>query len=192
MSTIVYLHGFASVGKSSKSDQLIKEFVEDNVYAPNLPIDPDETVTVVSEIVRNSTSFPVVFVGTSLGGFWANYFSQKFDAPCVIINPSINPDISMAARLGSNRNYLTGEDIIITADIVEKFKKYKNEASSLYNGALVNIFLAKDDDVINYEETCKTLIYYNSLTITETGGHRYDTKWDTVVSKLKTLLTQPN
>lgn len=190
MSTIIYLHGFASVGKSAKSDALIAEFGSDNVYAPNLPIDPDDTFKIVSDIVHNATSFPVMFVGTSLGGFWANYFAQKFDAHCVIVNPSVNPDVTMEARVGTvNTNYLTGEDIVITPEIVQKFKKYKDEANTLYNGSLVNIFLAKDDDVIDYNNTLKTLTYYNSLTITDDGGHRYNNKWNTVVSKLRNLLT---
>lgn len=189
MATIIYLHGFASKGTSAKSAALISEFRSDQVYAPDLPIDPDDTIKVVSSIVHAASSYPIVFVGTSLGGFWANYFAQKFDANCVIVNPSVAPEITMASRVGQClKNYATGDDIVITHDMVTKFQQYKDEAMVLYNGALVNLFLAKDDDIIDYRQSLEYLKYYNSLTLTEDGGHRYDTKWDTVVNKVKDVI----
>lgn len=188
MPTVIYLHGFASKGTSEKSAALISEFGSDQVYAPDLPIDPDETIKIVSSIVHSVSRYPIVFVGTSLGGFWANYFAQKFDANCVIVNPSVAPEITMASRVGQRlKNYATGEDITITDDMVTQFKRYKDEAMTLYNGALVHLFLAKDDDIIDYRQSIEYLKYYNSLTVTEDGGHKYGTKWGTVVGKVKEL-----
>lgn len=189
MPTIIYLHGFASIGKSAKSDALIQQFGSESVFAPDLPIDPDKVIATVTDIVRAARHFPVVFVGTSLGGFWANYFAQKFDAPCVIVNPSISPDITMEKRIGiMQNNYATGESISITPEIVQKFKKCKDEAMSIYNGALVNIFLAKNDDVLDYKATIDSLKFHNSLSVTETGGHRYDEEWGSVVTKVQQLI----
>lgn len=188
MSTIIYLHGFASTGISGKSDLLLAEFGSDSVLRPDLPIDPDQTVQLINSLVHQVSTYPVIFVGTSLGGFWANYFAQKFDAPCVIVNPSVSPDLTMANRVGmSLSNYKTGEDISITNDIVQKFKKYKEEAEALYNGALVNVFLAENDEVIDYNLAKDYFKFNRSMTITPTGGHRYDKEWQRVITKLKEL-----
>lgn len=193
MTTVIYLHGFASTGVSPKSDKLIKEFGANSVLRPDLPIDPDKTVEVVTSLVHKVSDHPVIFVGTSLGGFWANYFAHKFDAPCVLVNPSINPDITMAARVGTEiHNYKTGDLIVITDEIVEQFKKYKKEAETLYNGALVNVFLAEDDELLDSKKTFEHLKYFNSCTVTQDGGHRYDMHWDLVVAHIKHLLDATN
>ena len=188
MATIIYLHGFASVGASPKSDALIARFGIDHVFAPDLPIDPDQTIAIVIDIVRNATSFPIVFVGTSLGGFWAHYFSQTVKAPCVLVNPSMNPAATMASRVGEVfKNYKTDEEIIITPEHVAAFERYRVAALALSNGALINLFLAEDDDVIDYRDTCDRIPSYRSRTITKDGGHRYAAHWEQVVDKVQEL-----
>lgn len=100
MPTIIYLHGFASIGTSPKSDALVAAFGRDCVFSPNLPTDPEQTIAIVSEIVARVVNFPLIFVGTSLGGFWAHYFAQRFDAACIMVNPSMNPAEKVAERVG--------------------------------------------------------------------------------------------
>lgn len=188
MPSVIYLHGFASSGVSPKSQALVEAFGSENVFAPDLPIDPDETVKVIKDIVSQIKNFPIIFVGTSLGGFWANYFAQKYDAKCVIVNPSTSPDITMSKRVNQPvKHYKTNEDIVVTNEIVDKFTQYKKELDYLYNGYLVNVFLAEDDDIIDYKLTIDYLEYYNSMTITPDGGHRYNKYWDNVINKIKEI-----
>jgi uncharacterized protein len=187
--TIIYLHGFASSGNSKKSQALKDHFGQDRVHAPNLPTDPDQVISVIHTIVSGVLDYPLIFVGTSLGGFWANYFAQKYDAMAVLVNPSVNPDHTMKARIGATLvNFSTGEPMVITQDHVSKFAQCKLEAAELYNGNLVHVFLAKDDDTINYTVALKDLKYFKSCTITEDGGHRYDNKWSTVIEKIDEIL----
>ena len=193
MATIVYLHGFASTGVSPKSNKLIKEFPNDTIICRDLPFSPDEVVALIGDIVHNTKDFPVIFVGTSLGGFWANYFAQKFDAPCVLVNPSVNPDETMKARVGKTvLNYKTGALIPVTERDVERFKFFKEDARALQNGALVHLFLAKDDDLLDYRTALKEFEHHMSCTVTQDGGHRYDMHWDLVVAHIKHLLDAPN
>lgn len=191
MATIIYLHGFASSGKGFKPDALRKAFPECVVFSPDLPVDPDKVVSMIDALVRHAVEFPVVFVGTSLGGFWANYFAHKWDAPCVIVNPSTAPSKTMFERVGKEiKNYATGEKVEVTMRDVNTFALREMEAAELHNGALVNVFVAKDDDVVDYKETLDALRFTKSMTVLEDGGHRFEAHWDKVLDKVKEILAE--
>ncbi len=191
MTTIIYLHGFASVGSGAKSDALIAAFGQNNVYAPDLPVDPIKTKEIVNDIVRKSINYPLIFIGTSLGGFWADYFAHKFDAACILVNPAMNPGKLMAEKVGQIfTNFKTGEEITVTQEQVAEFDRCRNEAINLANGYLVHVFLAEDDDVIDYQDTLAQIRYHRSLIITKNGGHRYTEHWDKVVAKALDLANE--
>lgn len=188
MATIFYFHGFASVGEGPKTESLRANFPDHVVIAPNIPLNPAKAVEVLSAAVRAATSFPIIFIGTSLGGFWANAMAQKFDAPAILINPSINPSTTMAARVGAALlNYKTGEKIEVTAEDVRQFKELEHEVGELYNGALIHLFLAQDDEVLPYEVTLSQLPYTATLNVAVAGGHRYLLGWNNIIDCVKIL-----
>ncbi|MDD2775927.1 MAG: hypothetical protein PHU06_08225 [Gallionella sp.] len=130
----------------------------------------------------------MIFIGTSLGGFWAHYFAQRFGAACIMVNPSMNPAEKVAARVGKTyENYKTGEFFTVTADYITGFARCQSEAENLHRATSIHLFLAEDDDVIDYHETCALMPHYDSRTITPDGGHRYAEHWDTVVDKAREL-----
>jgi predicted esterase YcpF (UPF0227 family) len=189
--TLIYLHGFASSGKGFKPDALRKAFPECVVFSPDLPVDPDKVISMIDNLVRHAVDFPVVFVGTSLGGFWANYFAHKWDAPCVIVNPSTSPSKTMFERVGKEMtNYVTGEKVEVTMRDVKLFSYCEIEAAELHNGALVNVFVAKDDDVIDYKETLDAMRFTKSMTVLEDGVHRFEAHCDKQIDKVKEVLAE--
>lgn len=189
MATIFYLHGFGSVGNSAKSQAIRSAFPKDTVISPDLPVNPNEIIKIVTKLVKESISRPVVFIGTSLGGFWANFFAQRFDAPCVLINPATNPAVTLAVGVGKVAvNYKTKAEFTITSDDIEQYATCKTETDARTNGNLINLFLAEDDDVIDYKQTLDSIPYFKSRVITKTGGHRYDNEWPVVIGKLSEML----
>lgn len=189
MATIFYFHGFGSTPNSSKVTALREAFPDHNVIAPQVPLDPTETVKMVVEQVQALDNFPVVFVGTSLGGFWANHFAQAFDAPCVLINPSITPSGTMGARVGQKiRNFDTGEFLEpITDDMVNVYREIEKVTCENYNGALVSLFGARDDDVLDIESTVNQLRHFKFSQLFEDGGHRFTAHFDKVIKYISTL-----
>lgn len=188
--TIIYMHGFASVGNSPKSQALRAAFPNSTVHSPDLPIDPTKIIAVISKIVHEATEFPIVFVGTSLGGFWANYFAHKFDAPCVLVNPSTVPVDTMTSRIGTDiKNFSTNEPIVITDQIVAQYAELQAEASELHNGALVHMFLAMDDCLLDYRTALVNLPYFKTIVVTADGGHRYDAHWPLIITRIKELVS---
>ena len=81
-------------------------------------------------------------------------FAQKYDAPCVIINPSMQPSRTMSTRIGiACVNYNTGVAFDVTQDHVDQYVACETAIANNTNGALINVFLARDDDLLNYRET---------------------------------------
>lgn len=187
--TVIYLHGFGSVGESPKTEQLREGLPGVTVIAPDLPVTPAEVVSLIDNVVRSVRDFPVVFVGTSLGGFWANYFAQRYDAPCIIVNPAVQPSVSLAERVGKVfKNYGTGEDVVVTEEDISGFGFLEAYLRSNTNGALINLFVAKDDDVVNAAAVLKSVEFAAAKFVFPDGGHRFEQHWSTVVKWTKEVL----
>lgn len=191
MATILYFHGFASMGNSSKVDAIREHFknTPHQVIAPDLPADPDQVESIIDNIVRTNATYPLVFAGTSLGGFWANYAAQKYDAPCVIVNPASNPSVSLAKYMDAapNKHYI-GELDPITPAMLQGYANREKWLSTNTNGKLINLFLAKDDDVLSFGDALKVFKYTNYTRITLDGGHRYYANWVEVLWKINDLV----
>lgn len=186
---IIYLHGFASRGQSPKSISLAENLVNHTVVAPDLPLEPERVEELITNIVESHHERPVVFVGTSLGGFWANYFAQRFDAPCVIANPSPWPSVTMAQRLGADiQVYGSDQTIRVTEDDIAGFLRAETYLLNNTNGALINLFVAKDDEQLNYQDMLAAFPFTAYQEVTETGGHRFERNWYKVVRRVSELV----
>jgi uncharacterized protein len=90
---IFYFHGLNSSPNTDKVSRLKEHFTD--VYA--FQIDPDPAVSLPylhEEITKALKEYPGVspiFVGTSLGGWYATELGFEFGASVVAINPSYAP-----------------------------------------------------------------------------------------------------
>jgi len=113
---ILNLHGFASAGSGRKAKWLRELFPEEKVISPDLPIAPRKVVKKCLHILEkhgDSTQEKRDFiVGTSLGGFYAYHLSAVTQTPCLLINPSLIPFITMTSRIGEQKNLKTGDSFI--------------------------------------------------------------------------------
>lgn len=190
---IVYLHGFASSGTSAKVDKLRERFGDENVLAPDLPFDPSQVINLVNDIATKfiytrKVGEKLVFVGTSLGAFYANFFGHAYDCPVVIVNPSSNPSESLKARLGPNVNYMTGEEFMVSIAHMDQLALMRKHVADHYSGALISLFVARDDEVIPFESMLENFPFTSKLVVTEDGGHRFTKHWDLVVDRVDEIL----
>ncbi len=190
MSAIIYLHGFRSNGTGSKVDALRAEFGPGAVIAPDLPNDPHEVRRLIDSIMRTIKTHPVIFVGTSLGGFYANYFAQRHDCECFLINPATNPSEVLKNEVGSIINHKTGETSEWKTEYNERLKHMEIVGKHITEAKLINLFLARDDKVIPYETTLLDIPHTAYTSISDTGGHRYTDHFDHVISRIKLSLVK--
>lgn len=144
---IIYLHGFNSTGDTGTAAYL-KELYTDAFVAPDYDyIDPDKAAAALDDIVAATIiDRPVIMVGKSLGGFWANYFAEKYQLKCILVNPGLQPHISLLKYLGVNKNFNNGAITHLDASNVSAYAKYQpSNSSSLYK----HILLGEQDDIID-------------------------------------------
>ena len=172
--TIIYFHGFASSSDSNKA-KIFKKYISSlknniELIVPDLNNNFKEAIIQIKQIIKSNQK-PIAFMGSSLGGYYAAYFSSKYNSKAVLINPAIPPLEGFDAYLGKNQNYSTGENFILKKEDIKfirtlSYKKYNNQKNTL-------LLLESGDEVLNY---IKTLSYFKGChaDIIFDGSHSYE------------------
>ena len=91
---IVYIHGLDSSPISNTAIAIKDHFKDINVIIPRIDhrSDPLDIKAQIDELVDELDKFrSVVVIGSSAGGFWADYLAAKYMVTTVLINPSLQP-----------------------------------------------------------------------------------------------------
>lgn len=91
--TLLYVHGFASSGQSGTVTRLRTVMPNAKVIAPDLPIHPEEAMTLLHNIC--SKEQPQLIIGTSMGGMYTEQL-RGYDRICV--NPALEMGETMRAH----------------------------------------------------------------------------------------------
>lgn len=158
---IFYCHGY---GSSSHSDKVRRiEAMGFEVIAHDIDLDPSVSLPQLDRVVEDwcvgytgTEHVDLVFVGTSLGAWYANKLGHAFGSDTVLINPALDP----AQSLGK---YGVPEDIL---------QKYAERGPVTFTEQ-DTVVIAANDEVLSFPNTpdwCRParLLAYPS------GGHRFN------------------
>jgi len=164
LNRIILLHGFNS-GPGQKAEEInayLKEYHLDADYeliAPQLSHEPKEAIDEINRLIEEHRTGTIFVVGTSLGGFYTNYFRAKFRDERVVahaINPSWRPTQTLLpAKDTVQENFKTGEKWIFTSvymDQLEEFEHFVLTNLKNYKGNRYAIHLATEDELLNFDE----------------------------------------
>ena len=171
--TILYFHGFKSSSESSKA-QNIKHFITKNtkktkIIIPDLDDNFQNAHNQIEELIRLSGS-NIVFMGSSLGGYYASYFSQKLKKKAVLINPAVHPLKDFEVHLGENENYSSGNKFNISSKEISFVRTLSYKKLLTPNDLL--ILLESGDEILKYN---KSASYFSGayIDIAFGGNHSY-------------------
>lgn len=157
--TFFYFHGFASSGNSRTAELLRQAYPHAKVVSPTYNTrNAHEAVKTLSKEIAETVSSKdfVIFVGTSLGGFFANFFSNKMLIPSVLINPCLDPGVLL-------QKYNPKHGV----DCDSFYRYYLEDLLSVPK----TVVLGMKDDVIHYSTFLDRLSNYHVF-IKENMGHR--------------------
>ena len=167
ISKILYLHGFGSCGKGNKSTELKRYFGTEHVLSPDLPYAPYEAISYIASLLKVENID--IVIGSSLGGFYATYFAEKYNMKAILLNPSTQPWKTLAPYVGLQNRFCDEE-------VFEFKSSYLTQLEALavrVNNGEYMVLLQSEDEVLDY--TKAQSLYNNHKIIVEYGGnHRFE------------------
>ena len=154
---LVYLHGFRSSPRSSKAvmtGEAIKALstAEHAIewYCPQLLASPKESMDMVTQYIDQSGAERIVVIGSSLGGFYANYLAEKYGCLAITLNPAVRAARELAPHVGMMTAYDSEEPFDFRAEYIDELKTLQVEWIS--NPERYFLIAAKGDELLDWRE----------------------------------------
>lgn len=167
-----YLHGFNSSGASAKGRYFAKALAPAVVHTPSYPPDPDAAVQHLSQQLSGLLGIGPVLIGSSLGGYYAQYLAHRWQLPMVLINPALTPQQTLSPYLGWQTNYYTGERYYFGEAQLEALVSYAvPKPCQAPVPALV--LLDADDELIDYQVAASRYAGCGEVIVFPGGNHQF-------------------
>lgn len=177
--TAIYIHGYGSSGNTETAVNLRAMLEpEFQVLSPSYSgSDPVAAAKSISELLDTHADTNPVVVGTSLGGFFANYFGRVKNLRTVVINPALTPSTSL-------------EKYNEPAEVLTAYAALEKEVVESLNAPVRAVVIGLKDDVVDPHTNGLTL-RDNTQTIFLDMGHRVEPAfYDTVAGVVKAISEQ--
>ncbi|UZE95750.1 YqiA/YcfP family alpha/beta fold hydrolase [Alkalimarinus alittae] len=187
--TLIYLHGFNSSPESHKA-QFLKGYLNQSTYScrylvPRLSYSPAQVECSISALIEEQLALgPVSLIGSSLGGYYAIYFAEKYSLKAALINPAVKPYQLLADYLGENQNLYSGERYTLTTSHMDQLLALDIDKVSRPKNLLLLTQTA--DDTLNYREALLKL--GDSPAWIQTGGSHEFSSFEVVIPALMAFL----
>lgn len=172
---ILYIHGFNSSPLSVKAEQtrhyFQKNFPHVHFYCPQIISNPKGAISQLEKIIESTkTNSRWYLIGSSLGGYFASYLSEKYNYPCVLVNPAIKPFELLEDYLGEQVNPYTEEVYQVTKAHMIDLKAIEPKVLTFDSQQKNNylVMVQTDDEVLNYKQAVEK--YQHCRLIVEQGG----------------------
>lgn len=168
---ILYLHGFNSSPQSMKAQLTKKYFCENfpdvQFFCPQLASSPEAIIEQLTSLITSDSDGESLwyFIGSSLGGYFSTYLSEKYNSKAVLINPAVKPFELLADYLGEQTNPYTGEVYAIEPHSIKTLESIEQKIISKNNYL---VMVQTGDEVLDYQEAVDK--YFNCQIIVQQGG----------------------
>jgi uncharacterized protein len=154
---LVYLHGFRSSPRSSKAVKtgdavraLSNKESPIQWYCPQLFASPKQSIGIVTNFIDQSGADNIVIIGSSLGGFYANYLAEKYACKAVVLNPAVRAARELAPHVGMLTSYDNDEPFDFRLEYIDELKALQVEKIS--NPERYFLMAAKGDELLDWKE----------------------------------------
>lgn len=132
----------------------------------------------------------VIVVGTSLGGFWADYAARQAGADAVImVNPSVKPADTMRRALGEQYSKKRQLTFTVTEAHAEAYAAATPKVPSAARRLLL---LSADDELLDHQVAAETFAETEGteVVVFEEGGHNLPLERPDVMETLRRFIAE--
>ena len=171
---ILYIHGWNSY-KDARKAVLLKNEINSSknfeVDSITLKSHPKEAIQQLSNYIEDHKGQRKVhLIGSSLGGYYATFLSEKYNLKAAMINPAVWAYKIFKNDMGSNENLNTGEKYFIDDLWVQSLKDIFIENITVKNYL---VLLQTGDQTLNYK-FAKQYFEGSNIIIDEGGSHSFE------------------
>ncbi|GHE84312.1 YqiA/YcfP family alpha/beta fold hydrolase [Thalassotalea profundi] len=179
---ILYIHGFNSSPQSLKAQQtkqyLSEYFPDINFYCPQIKSSPTAAIAQLTQILKsNSGTWSIM--GSSLGGYFSTYLSEKYQYPAVIINPAVRPFELLNDYLGEQTNPYTNEVYTVTEQYIDDLKALEQQEITKKHYL---VMVQTGDEVLDYQQAVNK--YQQCQLIVQQGGDHSFVNYSELLPKI--------
>ena len=193
---LIYIHGLDSDANSTKG-MLLEKYCQHhhpdiNVLRPDLNKSPQDVFDKLISLVEEwDSDSKVVFVGSSLGGYFSTLVSNHTGCAALLLNPSTQPHVTLQRfahdlLLNNDSNEGQGEDKLpknqilytttggwdITSADLQWFADH--QLSEIHYPKKIAVFIKEGDELLNPELSKAFYQEQGSTVILQAGGdHRF-------------------
>jgi len=169
----IYLHGFNSSGESAKGKYFAEQFSNLPFYRPSYPADPDDAIHyLMGYIDKRLEPQNNVLIGSSLGGYYAQYLARQFHTAVVMINPALDPRNTLTPYFGQQTNFYSKEQYFFGEQELEKLLRY--DISHPCDEAVPTLLLLDEgDEIIDFQNALKIYAHCAECHTFAGGDHQF-------------------
>ncbi|KND60148.1 putative esterase [Candidatus Burkholderia verschuerenii] len=169
---ILYLHGFRSSPQSFKARVMRARLAElgrlGEWQCPVLPVSPAEAIALAESVAADAHPDAVTVVGSSLGGFYANWLAEKHGWRAVLLNPAVVPQDDLSHYLGEQPLWHGGGSITVLPRHLDELRALS--VATITRPERYFLIAATGDEVLDYRTM---LAHYPGVrtTLIQGGDH---------------------
>lgn len=171
---IIYLHGFNSTGSSAKGQFLKENLPAIPVLTPTYDYQPAVAMIFLERLVEQEVQQKehMMLIGSSLGGYYAQYLAHQFNVKLVLINPALTPTATLHDYLGENTNFYTGVTYTLTQAHLDALQEM-DVPDPCADPVPTLLLLDKADEVIDYHVAVNRYQHCAEVVLFDDGNHQF-------------------
>ncbi len=184
---LLYLHGFQSSPLSEKAvitqAYLAEHFPDFSLVVPELANNPKAVIGQLKGLLSTDQHQCFGIIGSSLGGFYADWLGGMTKLPRVLVNPVVSPVLLLVDYLGEHQNPYTKKRFTLSQQDLDYFLYLEDERQSFLEQSTglqkdILLLVEEGDDTLDYAQAVS---FFKKATcvVEENGHHRFENyeKW---------------